>query len=180
MGLFERNNNPEWASKIEADFLAAYDAYADDIFRHALIRIRDRELARDITQDAFTRTWLYLSAGKEIKHVRAFLYQVANNLIVDSTRKHKAVSLDVLAEESNFEIPDDSISPPIDTPALREALALLDDMDENYRAIITMRYIDEFGPKEIAQILGLSENIVSVRLHRGMNQLREKMHKDAE
>lgn len=176
MASFGPENEGNREDKIEEEFLAAYDAYADAIFRHCLIRIRDRELARDITQDTFTRTWQYLSEGNQVEHVRAFLYRVANNLIVDSTRKRRSTSLDALAEEDGFEVEDESIRAPIDTPALTEALKVLDEMDESYRTIITMRFVDELGPKEIAQALGLSENVVSVRLHRGIAQLRSKMH----
>jgi DNA-directed RNA polymerase specialized sigma24 family protein len=39
-----------------------------------------------------------------------------------------------------------------------------------------MRYVDNLEPKSIAEILGDSENAVSVRLHRGINKLQELMH----
>lgn len=84
----------KWAQDFERDFLAAYDEHSDALFRHVLIRVRDREVAKDIVQEAFSRTWLYLSEGKKIDYMRAFLYRVANNLIVDGSRKKKSASLD--------------------------------------------------------------------------------------
>ena len=43
--------------------------------------------------EADSRTWLYLSQGKKIEYIRAFLYRVANNLIVDGSRKKQSSSL---------------------------------------------------------------------------------------
>lgn len=156
---------------MERDFLAGYDAYADALFRHCYIRVRDREVAKDIVQETFTRTWQYLSSGKQVPHLRAFLYRVANNLIVDGVRRKHTTSLDSMMEEDGFEPRDESAKDPVDIPAAREALKLLDSLDELYRTAVTMRIIDELSPKEIARILGVSENVVSVRIHRGIERL---------
>ena len=151
--------------------MAAYEANADALFRHCLVRVRDRERAKDIVQEAFSRTWLYLSEGKKIEHYKAFLYRVANNLIVDGARKKKATSLDVMMDEDGFEIVDESVTDPAEKQGIREAMKLLASLDEIYRVVITMRYMDEMSPKEIAHALGVSENVVSVRIHRGIERL---------
>lgn len=164
-----------WKQELEASFLSAYDEYADALFRHCLIRVRDRDLARDIVQETYTKTWTYLADGKSVEYMRAFLYRVANNLIVDNSRKKKSSSLDAMMEEDGFEVRDESVAEPIDTPALKEALALLDSLDEIYRTAITMRYLDEMTPREIATALGVSENVVSVRIHRGIDRLSKLM-----
>ena len=101
-----KNKKQQWAADLEAYFLAAYDEHSDALFRHVLIRVRDRETAKDIVQEAFSRTWLYLSEGKKIEYIRAFLYRVANNLIVDGSRKKKSSSLDALMDDDGFEVAD--------------------------------------------------------------------------
>lgn len=177
MSESESEKQKAWANAIEAEFLAAYEKNADALFRHCLIRIRDREVAKDIVQETFSRTWLYMSQGKKVEYIRAFLYRIANNLIVDTVRKKKSTSLDVLMEEDGFEVADDSIRPPLDTPAIKEALSLLSSLDEIYRTAITMRYMDEMSPREIATALRVSENVVSVRIHRGIERLSKLMGK---
>ncbi len=162
-----------WILKREREFLAAHEKYADQIFRHCLVRIRDREVAKDLAQETFSRAWLYLSKGKEVEYMRAFLYRVANNLIVDYSRKKKTSSLDSMMEEDGFEAEDESAANPEDIPASREAVKLLESLDDIYRVVITMRFLDEMSPKEIAAALDTSENVVSVRIHRGMQRLRE-------
>ncbi len=152
-------------------FLAAYEEYADALLRHCMLRVRDRELAKDIVQEAYSKTWVYMSEGKEIEYLRAFLYRVANNLIIDWARKKKSSSLDTLMEDDGFEPVDENVKDFADVPAAREALKLLGELDVMYRTAITMRYLDEMSPREIAEALGVSENVVSVRIHRGIEKL---------
>ncbi len=155
----------------EKVFLEAYEEHADALFRHCLLRVRDREIAKDIVQEAYSKTWVYMSEGKKIEYLRAFLYRVSNNLIIDWARKKKASSLDTMMEDDGFEPADDTIRDFADVPAAREALKLLGELDEMYRSVITMRYLDEMSPREIAEALGVSENVVSVRIHRGIEKL---------
>lgn len=160
---------------VEADFLAAYEQHTDALFRHVFMRVRDREAATDIVQETFSRAWLYLSQGKKIDYMRAFLYRVATNLIVDGSRKKRTSSLDAMMEVDGFEPKDEMAKDPIEIPQTREAVALLTSLDEIYRTAITMRFIDELSPKEIAVKLNVSENVVSVRIHRGIARLAKMM-----
>ncbi len=165
----------------EDAFRRAFDEYADALFRHAYFRVSNRERAADLAQDAFAKTWDYLRGGGEVRHWRSFLYRVLNNLIIDEYRRFKEESLDALLENET-----------VDTGALLatgsrdETEHLLDErrelerirkkipeLPEAYRVAITMRYIDGLSPKEIAPLLGVSENVVAVRVHRGVALLRK-------
>lgn len=162
------------ALRLEKEFLAAYDANADALFRHCVVRVRDRELAKDIVQETFTRTWTYLADGKQVEHMRAFLYRTLNNCIVDTMRKKRSVSLEAMYEDEGFEIEDDAREIPLEVrEEIGEALQLLNELDEMYSSVVAMRFIDEMTPAEIASVLGVSENVVSVRIHRGVKQLRK-------
>lgn len=161
----------QWKQDLERDFLASYDEHADALFRHCFIRVRDREAAKDIVQETYSRTWLYLSEGKTIDYPRAFLYRVANNLIVDGSRKKKSASLEKMMEDDGFEPVDESITDPTDRTSAREAMKHLTSLDEIYQTAIRMRFFDNMSPKEIALTLGVSENVVSVRIHRGIERL---------
>ena len=167
-----KKKSEAWVQNLEREFLAAHEEYSDALFRHCLLRIRDREVAKDIVQETFSRAWLYLSEGKKIDYMRAFLYRVANNFIVDTVRKRRTSSLDSMMEEDGFEPEDEAAANPADVPAAREALKLLASLDEIYQSVISMRFLEEMSPREIAAELGISENVVSVRIHRGMERLR--------
>ncbi len=157
--------------KPEKQFWEAYEAYADALFRHCYFRMYDRELAKDLAQEAFSRTWAYVAEGNEIQNIRAFLYRTLNNLIVDEVRRRKPVPLDTLEED----IPHPTNLPEIvaNTLAGEKVVKLLDKLDSKYQEVVVMNFIDQLSPKEISAITGESENVVSVRLHRALKKLRE-------
>lgn len=152
------------------EFLAAYDQFADAIFRHCYFRVFNRDRAKDLMQETFTRAWEYLAEGKRVDNLRAFLYRVATNLIIDEARKKKAVSLETLAEEG-FDPPaeDGRLIEGIDA---RLILRFLKEIEPAYREVVAMRYLEGLSPKEIAEALNENENAVSVRIHRGIKKLR--------
>jgi len=159
-----------------AKFLQAYDDFADAIFRHCYYRVSDKERARDIMQETFARTWEYIVRKGPIENIRAFLYRIANNLIIDEYRKKKTSSLDELRNQG-FDPGYDEKTDIHAAIAAREVIALFDKLDMSYREVLVMRYIDDMAPKEIAHILGESENAISVRLHRGIKKVKELMER---
>ncbi|MFM2357608.1 MAG: hypothetical protein RJA61_345 [Candidatus Parcubacteria bacterium] len=159
---------------IQSNFLKAYDEYADALFRHCYFRVSSREVALDLTQDIFTKTWEYLSQGKEVKNIKAFLFQVARNIVIDYYRKHKSVSLDVELENGvQFE---DMHSETGARSEISHMLSALEKLPEQYREILRLRYIDDLSVSEIAETIGEKENAVSVRIHRGVEKLKEILH----
>lgn len=155
----------------ESMFLSAYEAYNDAIFRYCRFQVSNRDQALDLTQDTFTKTWEYLAKGGVIDNVKAFLYRTATNAIIDYRRKKKSGSLDAMMEEG-YDAPDNhtvDYASQSDAEIVRRTIA---DLDETYRDVITMRYINELSVKEIAESLGESENNVSVRIHRGIAKMK--------
>ena len=160
---------------LEEEFLQAYDQYADAIFRHCYFRVFDRERGKDLMQDTFMRAWEYIAKGEKVLNMRAFLYRVANNLIVDEARKKKEASLEKLQEEGFDPSTDDTQhwKNRIDSDRVLESLVHI---DESYRSILVMRFVNDLSPSEIAEITGESANTISVRIYRGLKQLRSHIN----
>jgi len=177
--MVSREKNGQISGSQEERFLQSFDEYSDALFRHAFIRINDREKAIDLVHDTFAKVWTYVRGGQEIDSFRPFLYKVLNNLIIDTYRKKKESSLDsLLAEEGVSEgsfddLVDDSVESLIATIDGRKAFDLLDLLPDEYKEVITLRFVDGLGPKEIASLIEETENIVSVRLHRAMKALKK-------
>ncbi len=161
---------------VESAFLAAYESHGDAIFRFCALKVSDRELAHDLMQETFAKAWDYARKGNHVEDWKPFLFRTAYNLIVDTYRKKKSVSLDQLVEDHDFTIVDESAETKIDIIDLKRAHAAIMEMDETYRDVILLRFTEDLPPREIAKILALSENVVSVRLHRGIKALREKLN----
>lgn len=159
----------------QTEFLAAYDQYADALFRHAYFRLYDTDRARDLVQEAYCRAWVYCSSpDKQVTHLRALLYRILNNLIVDETRKKRPTSLDALVEQG-FAVPDEDHASAETLAAVHEVLDICATLDDKHRQAIIMRYVDGLSPKEISEITGESENVISVRIYRGVRKVRERL-----
>ncbi len=165
----------------EERFLKAFDEYADALFRHAAYRLSDRERSIELVHDTFTKAWGYLRDGREIDSYKPFLYKVLNNLIIDEYRRRKEVSLDsLLAEEgrnegSFEELKSGSIEELTFALDARKASELIHELPNVYREVIVLRYVDGLGPKEISDLIEETENVVSVRIHRALRLLRERI-----
>jgi len=165
----------------EERFLKAFDEYSDALFRHAIYRLSDRERAIELVHDTFTKVWGYIRSGHEVEAYKAFLYKILNNLIIDEYRKRKEYSLDAILEgegvdEGNFdELHGGSIEEITFSMDAEQTLELLEEIPELYREVVVLRFIDGLGPKEISDLIEESENVVSVRLHRGLKLLRKRI-----
>ncbi len=159
----------------KAEFLRAYDAYNDAIFRFCAVRVSNREVALDITQDTFMRYWQSLRKGDVVTSERAYLYTVARNLVIDWYRKKKESSLDVLTD-AGIEFPAAGLTAITDNAEAREVLEVIQEMDEDDRDVLLLRFVEGYSPKEIGELLGESANTVSVRIHRALKKVQESMH----
>jgi RNA polymerase sigma-70 factor, ECF subfamily len=165
----------------EGRFLKAFDEYNDALFRHAVYRLSDRERAVEIVHDTFTKVWGYIRNGHEIDSYKSFLYKVVNNLIIDEYRRRKETSLDAILAEDGVdegafsELHGGSIEEVTFSMDARQALELLHELPVVYREVITLRFIDGLGPKEISELIEETENVVSVRIHRALRLLRERI-----
>ncbi len=170
----------------EERFLTAFADYSNALFRHAALRLRDRERAIDIVHDTFTKAWSYLRTGHEIEAFRPFLYKVLNNLIIDEYRRRRETSLDALLEEEGVdegdfaELSENTVEALAATLDGKKAFAVLETLPDVYREVVILRFVDGLGPKEISELIEVSENVVSVRLHRGLKLLREHIEAESE
>lgn len=155
------------------NFIKAYEENADALFRHCLFNVRDREIAKDIVQDTFVKTWNYIVEGGEVLNLKAFFYHTMKNLIIDYYRKKKAVSLDALREDENF---DPSAQVEVSIEEYSESLIafkLLDKIPSEFKEVVVLRCVQELSFREISEIIGESENTVAVRYHRALKKIRK-------
>lgn len=156
-------------------FLQIYDTYADAIFRFALMKVSDRELATDLSQEVFTRFWQALREGTTFRNDRALLYTIARNLIIDWYRKKKDQSLDAM-RESGFDVTGSDEVPILDHARTQEVLKALHVLDEASREAVLLRYVDGFSPAEIGALRDETANAISVRISRALAKVRTHLH----
>jgi RNA polymerase sigma-70 factor (ECF subfamily) len=164
--------------KAQEKFAKAYDQHADAIFRHCYLRVYDRELARDLMQETFTKAWKYYAESEEeIENLKALLYKIATNLIIDHSRRPASKNTESLEDlvEIGLEPGEDRSESLNDELDAKEALKVLSYLKEEFREILMLRYLSDLSIKQTAQALSISENLVSVRLNRALQELRKHM-----
>ncbi|MFA6006311.1 MAG: RNA polymerase sigma factor [Candidatus Paceibacterota bacterium] len=154
---------------------SAHHDFEKGLNSYAFFKVSDHATGEDLVQDTFLKTWRYLVKGGKIEVMKAFLYHVLNNLIVDQYRKRKTASLDVLLEKG-FE--------PVATASTSESSRLLNILDgraamlliarlpEAYRKVMRMKYVQDLSLKEMSRITGQTKNALAVQLHRGLAKLK--------
>ncbi len=160
-------------------FKETYDAHADALFRFAFYKLSDREKAKDVVQDTFVKVWEYMAADGEIGNMKALLYKIATNAIIDNYRKKKEMSLDSLLEDG-FDPNDQAHSGNsiIDESEADLVIKAIHGLEDEDRTLLLMRYIDGLSVKEIALATGQRENTVSVRIHRALKTLKDVLKVD--
>lgn len=162
---------------MEQVFVSAYDEYADAIFRHCFFRVSDRERAKELSQEVFVRAWEYVKKHNEdeVENMQALLYHIARNLIIDEYRgrKKQSVSLDAMNEEDGFDPGDNGHEEIIRASEMGEVKKAMEELPDHFREVLLLRYVDDMSVKDIGELLGEKENAISVRIHRGIAELRK-------
>lgn len=155
----------------QAILTSAHKDFQKGLTTHAFFKTHDHDRSDDLVQDTFLKTGVYLLKGGKIDIMRAFLYHVLNNLIIDDYRKRKPVSLEVL-QKIGFEPSVDDTDSLADNIDGRDLLQLIEELPATYRNVMRMRYVQLLSHKEIATLTNQTKNAVTVQLHRGLIKLR--------
>ena len=174
-----KNINRDIVARVEDLFSVIYQRESDAIFRFCLLRTSDREVALDFTQDTFMRFWNSLLLEKDIKNHRTFLFTIARNIVIDWYRKKKPFSLETMMENAAEGRSSFALIASDDVEMNKEADFLvrkIRELPEPYSNAVYLRCVEELKPREISEILGESANVISVRISRGLEQLRSLLH----
>jgi RNA polymerase sigma-70 factor (ECF subfamily) len=155
----------------EAVLTGAHRDFQSGLNSHAFFKVGNRAASQDMVQETFMKTWTYLARGGKIDVMKAFLYHVLNNLIVDEYRKRKSLSLDALMEKG--------YEPGVDTREQmanlldgKAALLLIARLPLTYQKAMRLHYVQDLSITEISLVTGQLKNTVAVQLHRGLAKLR--------
>jgi len=167
------------ADSINKRLTALYQAYREPVLRFFGGRLRSREQAEELTQDAFIKL-MGLLEKSEVKNPRAALFTIANNLLIDTYRGQQ-VRKDVMAEW-HMDDNEGTTSPyPVESRLdnqtslnwLCEAIVVLPD---RCREAFILRKFDGLSYKEIAVAMNLSVKTVEKHLARALLECKKYLH----
>lgn len=189
----DRNTNLMLEAEPDLDALLAGDERAFEqlvkqesprLFRVLIRILNDEEEAKNILQETFLQAFLRRDTFRKESKWTTWLYAIGINLARASLRKSKRLSSlgdqDVERMQPSF-----AKGMFVETPASWDPLKLteqtnkneilyqaIEQLPEDYRAIVVLRDIEEHSSEEVANILGISSGAVRVRLHRARHALR--------
>lgn len=147
--------------------------YRDPIFHHAACILKDYEEAIDVAQEVFIKAMRERRFFDEDFKMKAWLYRVTSNLCFNMVRdrKRRTAILD------GMDRPDATDPRQVDvvfqTQQQQSILDALDQLTENHRKILVLRYYSDLSYAEIAEALDIKLGTVMSRLSRAKRQLVE-------
>lgn len=154
-----------------------------DVYRLARRMLADPEEAADATQEVFVRVMRSVVGFRGDAAFGTWLHRVTVNVCLTTLRKRsRAREAGTVAGRTPFAMPDDVMAIagddalPDDRAATadlaRRSEAALATLSEEARAVVVLRDIEGLSTKEVAEVLGVTESVVKVRLHRAHARLR--------
>ncbi len=149
--------------ELEKDIREAVIKYSDMLYKICIVILCNEQDVQDAIQDTFCRYLEKKPNFRDEEHKKAWLIKVATNICRDMIRfkvRHPKVSID---EVENILV----------APEQREILKELLELPVKQKTVIYLYYVEGYHIKEIADILGITEGAVKVRLLRGRKQMRD-------
>ncbi len=150
--------------RLSVTFIQIYDECFDDVYRYVYFKIGSKWDADDIVSDIFRKAYEKQASLKEIENPKAWLLMVARNTVIDFYRKKKSI---LIGDEMEFyfnPIPfEDPFQESDEMECLKKSLKNLSKEDLE---ITNLRYFADLKFKEIADILGKTEQSLRVKSSR--------------
>jgi len=136
------------------------------VFIMAVQRGYDHSVAEDVAQEVFLKAYRHLENLSEPSAFARWLYGIASNVIADQGRK-RARRKELAGLE---QVPEPSASTDASadltlSETRRQVFRALDELNEEQRLVIMLRYIEGLSPREIAERLGEPRGTIRSRLH---------------
>jgi RNA polymerase sigma factor (sigma-70 family) len=155
--------------------------HKNKVFSYIMLVVKNRELAEDIFQDAFVKVVRSLNCGtyKEEGRFVPWVMRIAHNLIIDHYRKEKHMKM-ISNDESetgifnSIRLIDRNIEERYVVDQVHtEVKTLIDQLPEEQREVVKLRYTYDMSFKEIAEITGVSINTALGRMRYALLNLRK-------
>ena len=157
--------------------------YGDELRLFCRRMLANTEWAEDIVQDVLATCCRLQAESLPAHSIRGWLYQVARRRCIDAQRKRRDVAppaaRDAMPVQRSFDHAVDPLTTPAGKALKRDRavriLAVLQELDDDLRSVIVMRYFQDLPREEIAEAIGLSVAGAKARLAKAMDVLRQKL-----
>lgn len=154
-------------------FEEIYKTYWQKIFRLCMGYVNDSDIAQDLAQETFIIVWQQLPKFRNESNIGTWIFRIASNNCLRQIEKEKRIiktDLPINLKEEKQE----SVEPKI-----QMLYQFISELPETDRIIISLE-LEEINQAEIANIVGLSEANVRVKIHRIKEKLAQKFKENGQ
>ena len=148
------------------EFLELMECNTQDMYKVAKAILKNEEDVADAMQETILVCFEKLDTLQHPKYFKTWLIRILINICNDIIRQNQRQYLmsDVYPEMAD----------PNPVTSNLEFIELLNTLDEKYRLIVVLYYVEGFKISEISQLLGMSKNTVKTRLSRARKSLKKE------
>jgi len=153
-------------------FEALYNKYAQKVYNFFFHRLKGhQEIAEDLTQETFLKAFEHLPRFRTRGYsYLTYLLTIARNLLINYYKKHKDLPLDSVVDPEN--IPDKRKSKAVGSDKMDILWHAIYELSLQERDILLLRYHKDLSIREVAHVIGKSENATTLALSRIRKKLR--------
>ncbi len=172
------SHDTEQAANARERFEAEAMPHLNDLFRTASRLTGNRERAEDAVQETYLQAWRSFNRFQPGTNCRAWMFKILFHCVQHDRRKWFRFPL--LKDTEEFLEANLTYTPPVPEHLTHEEiLEALNRIPPDFRSVVLLVDVEEFGYKEAAEILSIPIGTVMSRLSRGRRLLREDLSKVA-
>lgn len=196
--MYDKGRMGKWSPKEDAELIfharagdnAALEElllrYMRPVHRFVYRMVLNQHDAEDITQESLYKAWKYLGRYNQRKKFQTWVFQIAKNTTIDFLRKKKDISFSSLGHDDDIDGLEDTIPDTVLLPdelfdhkeRIRQVEQVMLRCSPQIRAVLELRYGQQYTFQEIADALGESVHTVKSRHRRALIALKKALSED--
>ncbi len=185
MKILQKHTDEELVAMYVSGENEAFDTllerHKDRIYNHIYYVVRNADMADDLFQETFVKAIMTIRQGRyhESGKFASWLMRIAHNLVIDQFRVEQNVNI-ISNDESDYDLfstldlsDSSKESELINEQTLTDVRLLMDELPENQREVVYMRFYQDMSFKEISETMGISINTALGRMRYALINMRK-------
>ena len=151
----------------------------NELYRLALRITMNAAEAEDVVQETMMKVWARRDQWEQIESIEAFCMTICRNLSLDKMRRmdNQTQSLDAAYDPKDQHVASNPEEQAVQRDRIQLVRQLISQLPEKQRSCMQLRDMEGKSYKDIATILGITEEQVKVNIFRARQTIREKFKK---
>lgn len=156
-------------------FAEIYTRHKDGVYNYCLRFVKDEDSAKDVVQETFLRMRYSLDGLRDGMALRVWLLSIARNYALNSMRRTQLSDQLVDEPTSDDDTPYEAVLHMEEAQTIR---SLIESLVPALREVIVLREYEDLSYRDIAQVIGISEANVKVRIYRARKAIAATLKKE--